>query len=97
MIVADTNLLAGLFFAGARARVAQRVLELDPAWLAPPLWRSEFRSVLRKYVGHASLNVADASKLMDEAALVYRQPGARAVDGARARAGEALRLFVVRL
>ena len=46
MIVADTNLLVGLYLPSAGTGVAERVLNRDPMWSVPLLWRSEFRNVL---------------------------------------------------
>lgn len=46
MIVADVNLLAYLLIPGARSGRAERVYERDAHWLAPPLWPSEFLSIL---------------------------------------------------
>ena len=60
MIVADVNLLAHLILGGPDQLVAQRVLERDPVWVAPRLWRSEFRSVLAAYMRQRGLSAADA-------------------------------------
>jgi len=46
VIIADTNLIGYLFIDGERTFAAEQVWELDPQWLMPPLWRSEFLNVL---------------------------------------------------
>lgn len=60
MIVADVNLVAYLLFGGPEVALAQRVLARDPAWAAPTLWRSEFRSILAAYMRQRGLGVGDA-------------------------------------
>lgn len=60
MIVADVNLVAYLLLGGPDRALAQRVLERDPIWAAPVLWRSEFRSVLATYMRQRDLSVSDA-------------------------------------
>lgn len=49
MIVVDANVLAHLLLAGPGTSPAKTLLEQDPLWAAPVLWRSEFRNVL---IGH---------------------------------------------
>ena len=60
MIVADTNLIAYLLIPGAFSRDAERVMEQDPVWAAPVLWRSEFLNVLIQYVRTGAMTVATA-------------------------------------
>ena len=60
MIVADVNLLAYLLLGGPDAELAQHVLERDPTWAAPVLWRSEFRSILAAYMRQRGLALHDA-------------------------------------
>ena len=60
MIVADVNLVAYLLLGGSEQALAQRVLERDPIWAAPLLWRSEFRNVLATFMRHRDLSVRDA-------------------------------------
>ena len=50
MIVADTNLLVQLWAGREGARAAEAVWRRDPMWVAPPLWRSEFRNALVTFV-----------------------------------------------
>lgn len=60
MIVADVNLVAYLLLGGPEQPAAQRVLERDPHWAAPLLWRSEFRSVLASFMRQRGLSIRDA-------------------------------------
>ena len=55
MIVADANPIAYLLIPGPFTADAERVLKKDPEWLAPMLWRSEFASILIKYVRAGTL------------------------------------------
>jgi len=60
VIVADVNLLAYLLRGGPETDLAQHVFERDPAWAAPVLWRSEFRSMLAAYMRRGGLGIAEA-------------------------------------
>ena len=46
MIVVDTNILVYLYLPTKYTPHAEKLLENDPVWIAPYLWRSEFRNVL---------------------------------------------------
>lgn len=48
MIVADTCLLFHLFNETFLTSSAQEVLDKDPQWILPPLWREEYANVLSK-------------------------------------------------
>jgi len=60
MIVADTNLISYLVITSERTSDAQKVLEKDPLWAVPYLWRSEFCNVLSVYLRKQFLTLADA-------------------------------------
>lgn len=65
MIVVDTNVIAYLFLPGTHTDAARRVYEQDPAWVAPLLWRSEFRNILTTSLRRGHLQVGDAIELTD--------------------------------
>ena len=46
MIIVDTNVIAYLYLPGPRVLQAEALRREDSYWVAPPLWRSEFGSVL---------------------------------------------------
>jgi predicted nucleic acid-binding protein len=60
VIIADTNLIAYLLVAGPFTADAETILEKDPEWAAPVLWRSELASVLSLYVRTGSLALPGA-------------------------------------
>lgn len=67
MIVSDCTLLTHLHVETVDTEAARAVWRRDSAWLAPPLWRSEFRNVLIKYVGAGHLGLVDATAAMSSA------------------------------
>ena len=50
MIVTDCNVISYYFIPGKYTKSAQEVLSIDSHWIAPTLWRSEFRNVLSLYL-----------------------------------------------
>lgn len=60
MIVADVNLITHLLLGGPETDLAQQVLEKDPTWAAPVLWRSEFRNILAAYMRQRDLGIEEA-------------------------------------
>ena len=62
MIVVDTNLVANLLLGGTGEAVARAVLHRDHEWVAPLLWRSEFRNVLAGQVRRRNITFTDAER-----------------------------------
>jgi len=50
MIVVDTNVISYLYIAGEHSQQSEDLLAFDSSWVAPRLWRSEFRNVLTLYL-----------------------------------------------
>ncbi len=67
MIVVDSNIVAYLYLPGERTADAEALLEQDPEWAAPVLWRSEFRNILAGYTRRKTLMFEQACRLQKEA------------------------------
>ena len=72
MIVVDTNIIGYLFLTSDRSLQAEQAFRKDPVWVAPLLWRSEFRNVLALYLRQGLLSLEDAHQIMDEAMRLMR-------------------------
>jgi len=60
VIVVDTNVLIYFWLRTEQARQAERLYESDPEWIAPLLWRSEFRSALSLYIRKKRMSLEQA-------------------------------------
>ena len=67
MIVVDSNVLAYLYLPGEYIAAAEALLEQDPDWTAPILWRSEFRNILAGYMRRKAISFEQANSLQREA------------------------------
>jgi predicted nucleic acid-binding protein len=67
MIVVDSNVIAYLYLATEHSDAAEELMQRDPAWAAPPLWRSELRSVLTGYLRRKSITFEHACRIQEEA------------------------------
>lgn len=67
MIVVDTNVIAYLYLPTDLTGDAERLLEFDPEWVAPVLWRSEFRNVLALYLRKGLISFEAAVRIQEEA------------------------------
>jgi len=67
MIVVDSNVLAYLYLPGEFTAAADALLEREPEWAAPILWRSEFRNILAGYMRRGVISFEQATNLQSEA------------------------------
>jgi len=73
VIVVDANILIYLEVPGAQTQAAEMVYQRDPDWIAPTLWRSEFRSALVVFMRRRVLTL--------DQALATAERAERAMDG----------------
>jgi len=67
VIVVDSNILAYLYLPSDFTDQAEQLLASDPDWIAPILWRSEFRNILAGYMRRGVLTLDQAYALQVEA------------------------------
>jgi predicted nucleic acid-binding protein len=66
MIVVDSNVLAYLYLPGEHTAAAEALLEREPDWASPILWRSEFRNILAGYIRRKDISFEQAVSLQSE-------------------------------
>lgn len=64
MIVVDTSLIGYLYLESNQSTLAEQALLKDAEWVAPLLWRSEFRNVLALYLRKRWLTLGESQKIM---------------------------------
>jgi predicted nucleic acid-binding protein len=67
MIVVDTNVVAYLYLPGAFTSAAERLLQHEPQWAAPLLWRSELRNILTLHMRQRLLTFEQSFAIQREA------------------------------
>jgi predicted nucleic acid-binding protein len=65
MIVVDTNIICYRCMASPHAHAADAVWKRDSQWIAPTLWRPEFRNALAGALRHNSLTLEAALEIAD--------------------------------
>lgn len=72
MIVVDVNVVAYLLIEGEHTEESESVLEADPEWAAPLLWRSEWRNILAGYLRRGHLDRPGIIERLDAAEELLR-------------------------
>ncbi len=67
MIVVDTNILAYVLLPYEHSAQADALFRKDAQWVAPILWRSEFRNLLSGYLRRKTLSFDEVLKVQAEA------------------------------
>lgn len=67
MIVVDTNTVAYLYLPTEYTADVEILLDQDPHWIAPLLWRSEFRNILSLYVRKNIIDLDTALQMQGQA------------------------------
>lgn len=67
MIVVDTNTIAYLYLPTQYTADIEALLEKDPHWIAPLLWRSEFRNILALYIRKNIIDLDTALQMQSQA------------------------------
>jgi predicted nucleic acid-binding protein len=67
MIVVDTNIIAYLYLPTDYTADVEAVLEKDAHWIAPLLWRSEFRNILALYIRKSIIDLGTALQMQLQA------------------------------
>ena len=65
MIVVDNDVISYFWLEADRTTTARAVRERDSDWVAPMLWRSEFRNVLYQLMQYRGLPLSEASQIAD--------------------------------
>jgi predicted nucleic acid-binding protein len=67
MIVVDSNIIAYLYLPSEFTRQAETLRQREPEWVAPVLWRSEFRNILAGYFRRGLLTFEQAYQIQRDA------------------------------
>lgn len=67
VIVVDTNVICYRWISSPNSAAAEAALGKDTHWIAPVLWRSEFRNVLAVAIRQKTLTIDDAQEIARKA------------------------------
>ena len=67
VIVVDTNVICYRWMSSPNSAAAEIALAKDPHWIAPMLWRSEFRNIVALAIRRRALAIHSAQEIMRKA------------------------------
>ena len=67
MIVVDTNVICYRWMSSPNSAAAETALAKDPYWIAPLLWRSEFRNIMGVAIRKKTLTINAAQEIIRKA------------------------------
>ena len=67
MIVVDTNILAHFWLPSDHTELSEQLFQWDPEWIAPVLWKSEFRNVVILYLRKKLIDLPEAIQITEKA------------------------------
>lgn len=67
MIVVDTNILAHFWLPSDHTELCEKLFQWDAEWIAPVLWKSEFRNVVILYIRKNLIDLPDAMQITEKA------------------------------
>ena len=67
MIVVDTNILAHFWLPSDQTELCEQLFQWDPDWVAPVLWKSEFRNVVTLYMRKTLIDLPEALQISEKA------------------------------
>lgn len=73
MIVVDTNIIVYFLLPTALSDAVDELYKLEPNWVAPLLWKSEFRNVLALYLRRRVIDLDKALQIQENAELLMAQ------------------------
>ena len=71
MIVVDTNVICYRWMSSPNNAAAEAVLAKDPHWIAPLLWRSEFRNIAALAIRRKAITIHAAQEIMRKAEATF--------------------------
>ncbi|MCH8487900.1 MAG: type II toxin-antitoxin system VapC family toxin [Candidatus Cyclonatronum sp.] len=73
MIVVDNNILAHFWLPSEHSMHCEELFRWDPEWVAPVLWKSEFRNVITLYLRKNLIDLPDAIRITEKAAMQMQE------------------------